>query len=160
MKTVKIFSLILLLVGLNKLTIAQPLPNDSLDIADSVKVELASTTPQSISAVNTFQFDDSAFSKITTKGVLIVFSIFSVGILLGGWLVFFFSKRKIYSILEEERVYYLDYPPLRSEKSIFHYITLFHILKRRKDSYKSHSSELKKQMDELETENIELKKKN
>lgn len=108
---------------------------------------------------NTFQFNEPSKVLITTKMMIIYFLLVLLGVLIGASFVYSFSKRKIYSILREERVYYLDYPPLKSEKSIFHYITLFHVLKRRKDSYKKHNMELKTELESLELENSELKHK-
>lgn len=97
---------------------------------------------------NTFQFEESSISF--NKTYLFLYSlIFFIGLIIGAFAVFIFSKKKIYKILREERVYYLDYPPLKNEKSIFHYITLFHILKRRKDSYKIRNAQLRQQMEEL-----------
>ena len=125
-----------------------------IEILDNYEQMLANLVePEIASAENTFTFNDLSPSVITTKGVLTIISIFMLGLLVGAWLVFYFTKRKIYSILKEERVYYLDYPPLKTEKSIFHYITLFHVLKRRKDSYKRRNRELQKAIEELETSN-------
>lgn len=112
-----------------------------------------------LSVENAYEFNDPNKINITTRMILLYTLLVLIGVLIGGWLVFSFSKRKIYSILNEEKVYYLDYPPLKTEKSIFHFITLFHILKRRKDSYKKHNMDLKKELEMLELENSELKKK-
>lgn len=110
-------------------------------------------------AESMIEFDDASELTISTLVWFILLSVFAVGAFIGAWLVFYFSKRKIYSILQEERVYYLDYPPLKSEKSIFRYITLFHVLKRRKDSYKRLNLQLRKEMEQLKSENDELKSK-
>lgn len=129
-----------------------------IEILEAYERDLALlATPTAVAAENIFEFDDAPNFTLSTKGVFISVSILIVGMLFGGWLVFFYSKHKIYSILEEERVYYLDYPPLKSEKSIFHFITLFHVLKRRKDSYKRHNAEMKKKLEQLEFENSETR---
>lgn len=117
------------------------------------------TSSEDILSDNTFKFDKVSKSYNTAKSVLVIASIFIAGLLVGAWGVFYYTRQKIYSILEEERVYYLDYPPLKSEKSIFHYITLFHVLKRRKDTYKRLNYELRKEMELLEAENSQLKGK-
>lgn len=156
MKTNKALVLIILLVGLTKLTYAQVSVNDITDKSDSYESSLSINTNQGASIENVFQFDDYPIPVITTKRVLILFLIFIIGVFLGGWSVFYFSKRKIYSILENEKAYYLDYRPLKTEKSIFRYITLFHVLKKRKDSCKRHNLELRAQMEELENKNKEL----
>lgn len=109
--------------------------------------------------IGMYEYVEQAAMAMSAKEIVIgVFLIF-IGALIGGSLVYYYSKRKIHNILQEERVYYLDYPPLKTEKSIFHYITLFHVLKKRKDSYKRHNTELKMEMDELEAENASLKGK-
>ncbi|MDD4727139.1 MAG: hypothetical protein PHN55_00090 [Dysgonamonadaceae bacterium] len=131
-----------------------------VEILDGYKKELINLANlKNVSAENLYTFDDDPKLFVSTKQSLILLLIFICGGIIGGWIVFYFSKRRIYSILEEERVYYLDYPPLKTEKSIFHYITLFHVLKRRKDSYKNHSRTLKNQMDNMELENQKLKDK-
>ena len=131
-----------------------------VEIIDGYKKELINLANlKNDSAENLYTFDDDPKLFVSTKQSLILLLIFICGVFIGGWIVFYFSKRRIYSILEEERVYYLDYPPLKTEKSIFHYITLFHVLKRRKDSYKNHSRTLKNQMDDMELENQKLKDK-
>ena len=111
------------------------------------------------SVENTFQFNEPSKIFITSRMIILYTMLVLIGVLIGASFVFFFSRSKIYSILSEERVYYLDYPPLKTEKSIFHFITLFHILKRRKDSYKKHNLDLKKELEVLELENSELKQK-
>ncbi len=127
---------------------------------ESSNEDLLTLNPhQDASAENMIVFDDASALTISTRVWFILLSVFAVGAFIGAWFVFYFSKRKIYSILQEERIYYLDYPPLKAEKSIFHYITLFHVLKRRKDSYKRLNLQLRKEMEQLESENDELKSK-
>ena len=145
----KILLLLFLFISSSTIALSMTSLNNFSDVTDNISSELISTSPKNISNENTFAFDDVSRSVNTTKVTLIVLAIFILGIFIGAWIVFSFSKRKIYSILEEERVYYLDYPPLKTEKSIFHYITLFHVLKRRKDSYKRHNRELQKEMEEM-----------
>lgn len=106
---------------------------------------------------NTFNFDETTESHFTAKNILMIILIFIIGLVVGAFGVYYYSKQKVYSILKEERVYYLDYPPLKNEKSIFHYITLFHVLKRRKDTYKRLNHELRKDMEILEAKNSKSK---
>lgn len=112
-----------------------------------------------VSNMNMFEYIEETALAVNGKEILVNIFMLLLGLVIGVWLVYSYSKRKIYTILDEERVYYLDYPPLKTEKSIFHYITLFHVLKRRKDSYKRHNKDLKKRIDELEIENLSLKEK-
>jgi len=97
------------------------------------------------------------------------FGIFMLGLLLGGSLVFFISKRKIYSILDFEKDKYLHDLRLSGKNFIFKYIGLFYILKQRKIDYKnkldSKSGDktdvlLKEQIETLRNENLKLKQKN
>lgn len=123
----------------------------------NVSVDLSNV--QEDSNISMFEYVDQSAMTLSGKEIFLYILLILIGALTGAFLTFYYSKRKIYIILEEERVYYLDYPPLKTEKSIFHYITLFHILKRRKDSYKRHNNDLKKEMNELELEIVRLKEK-
>ena len=142
------------------ITLGQTKLTKQIGTKESSNADLLTLNPhQDASAENMIVFDDASALTISTRVWFILLSVFAVGAFIGAWFVFYFSKRKIYSILQEERIYYLDYPPLKAEKSIFHYITLFHILKRRKDSYKKLNLQLRKEMEQLESENDELKSK-
>lgn len=133
----------------------------SLKTTSNNKSQLSelSASPDDVFTENTFKFDETMEFHFTAKNILIVTSLFILGLVIGAFGVYYYSKRRVYSILKEERVYYLDYPPLKNEKSIFHYITLFHVLKRRKDTYKRINHELRKAMEQMEAENSKLKQK-
>lgn len=97
------------------------------------------------------------------------FGIFLIGLLLGGSLVFFISKRKIYSILDFEKDKYLHDLRLSGETFIFKYIGLFYVLKKRKEDYKNEIDGkngdksnilLKEQIETLKRENLKLKQLN
>ena len=130
-----------------------------IEIIDNYEKDLSSIIIVSKATVeNIFEFIEPHKLLITSK-MIIGYSLFVlVGILMGALMVFLYSKRKINSILREEKIYYMDYRPLKTEKSIFQYITLFHILKRRKDSYKKHNQQLKIEIESLELENFKIKK--
>ena len=66
---------------------------------------------------------------------------FVLGLLFGGWLVFFISKRKIYKILEYEKSKYLQELRLVDKSFVFKYIGLVHILKESKDEYKKNEGD-------------------
>ena len=131
----------------------------SIIVENTENVSVNPSKGQEDSNVNIYEYLEQSTVTMSGKEIFIYILFVLIGALIGGFLTFYYSKRKIYTILEEERVYYLDYPPLKTEKSIFHYITLFHILKRRKDSYKRQNKELKKEMNELELEIDRLKEK-
>lgn len=131
----------------------------SIIVENTENVSVNPSKGQEDSNVNIYEYLEQSTVTMSGKEIFIYILLVLIGALIGGFSTFYYSKRKIYSILEEERVYYLDYPPLKTEKSIFHYITLFHILKRRKDSYKRQNKELKKEMNELELEIDRLKEK-
>ncbi len=129
-------------------------------IVESTENDLTSLfTIHEDSNIDMYEFVEQSAMTMNAEDIIIDVFLVLIGALIGGFLVYYYSKRKIYTILEEERVYYLDYPPLKTEKSIFHYITLFHVLKRRKDSYKRLNTGLKKRIEELEAEYINLKEK-
>ena len=97
------------------------------------------------------------------------FGIFMLGLLLGGSLVFFISKRKIYSILDFEKDKYLHDLRLSGKNFIFKYIGLFYVLKQRKEDYKNKIDSkngdkpdvlLKEQIETLKRENLKLKQIN
>lgn len=97
------------------------------------------------------------------------FGIFLIGLLLGGSLVFFISKRKIYSILYFEKDKYLHDLRLSGKTFIFKYIGLFYVLKKRKEDYKNEIDSkngdksnvlLKEQIETLKRENLKLKQLN
>jgi len=97
------------------------------------------------------------------------FGVLLIGILLGGSLVFFISKRKIYSILDFEKDKYLHDLSLSGKTFIFKYIGLFYILKKRKEDYKKEIDSkngdktddlLKEQIETLQKENLKLKQIN
>ena len=131
----------------------------SVIVENTENVSVNPSKDQEDSNVNIYEYLEQSTVTMSGKEIFIYILLVLIGALIGGFLTFYYSKRKIYTILEEERVYYLDYPPLKTEKSIFHYITLFHILKRRKDSYKRQNKDLKKEMNELELEIDRLKEK-
>lgn len=131
----------------------------SIIVENTENVSVNPSKGQEDSNVNIYEYLEQSTVTMSGKEIFIYILLVLIGALIGGFSTFYYSKRKIYTILEEERVYYLDYPPLKTEKSIFHYITLFHILKRRKDSYKRQNKELKKEMNELELEIDRLKEK-
>ncbi len=131
----------------------------SIIVENNENVSVNPSKGQEDSNVKTYEYLEQSTVTMSGKEIFIYILFVLIGALIGGFLTFYYSKRKIYTILEEERVYYLDYPPLKTEKSIFHYITLFHILKRRKDSYKRQNKDLKKEMNELELEIDRLKEK-
>lgn len=98
-----------------------------------------------------------------------IFGIFMLGLLLGGSLVFFISKRKIYSILDFEKDKYLHDLRLSGKNFIFKYIGLFYVLKQRKEDYKNKIDSkngnkpdvlLKEQIEALKRENLKLKQIN
>lgn len=128
-----------------------------VESTENVSLDLSNV--QEDSNMSMFEYVEQSAVALSGKEIFIYILLILIGALTGGFLTFYYSKRKIYTILEEERVYYLDYPPLKTEKSVFHYITLFHILKRRKDSYKRQNKDLKKEMNELELEIDRLKEK-
>lgn len=95
-------------------------------------------------------------------------ALFLLGLLFGGWLVFFISKQKIYSILDFEKDKYLHDLRLSDKTFIFKYVGLFYVLKKRKEDYKNEidsqsydktSALLKEQIQALKKENLELKQK-
>lgn len=131
----------------------------SIIVENTENVSVNPSKGQEDSNVNIYEYLEQSTVTMSGKEIFIYILLVLIGALIGGFSTFYYSKRKIYTILEEERVYYLDYPPLKTEKSIFHYITLFHILKRRKDSYKRQNKDLKKEMNELELEIDRLKEK-
>ena len=131
----------------------------SIIVENNENVSVNPSKGQEDSNVKTYEYLEQSTVTMSGKEIFIYILLVLIGALIGGFSTFYYSKRKIYTILEEERVYYLDYPPLKTEKSIFHYITLFHILKRRKDSYKRQNKDLKKEMNELELEIDRLKEK-
>lgn len=131
----------------------------SIIVENNENVSVNPSKGQEDSNVKTYEYLEQSTVTMSGKEIFIYILFVLIGALIGGFLTFYYSKRKIYTILEEERVYYLDYPPLKTEKSIFHYITLFHILKRRKDSYERQNKDLKKEMNELELEIDRLKEK-
>ena len=131
----------------------------SIIVENNENVSVNPSKGQEDSNVKTYEYLEQSTVTMSVKEIFFFILFVRIGVLIEGFLTFYYSKRKIYTILEEERVYYLDYPPLKTEKSIFHYITLFHILKRRKDSYKRQNKDLKKEMNELELEIDRLKEK-
>lgn len=134
--------------------------NKKHEIIESYQRDLSKLSSNvNVSNMSMYEYVEKSALAVNGKETLVNILMLLLGVVIGVWLIYSYSKRKIYTILEEERVYYLDYPPLKSEKSIFHYITLFHVLKRRKDSYKRHNKDLKKQIEELEQENVSLKEK-
>lgn len=102
----------------------------------------------------------------TRKHWIIYLSIFILGIVLGGLLIFFVSRNNIYSILNYEKDKYLRDVKLSDEEFIFKYVGLLYILKKSKDDYKSEFEKLKNsfitnpindEIEKLKKENAELK---
>lgn len=143
-------------MGQSALNVYSP---QSIIVENIENVSVNPSKGQEDSNVKTYEYLEQSTVTMSGKEIFIYILLVLIGALIGGFSTFYYSKRKIYTILEEERVYYLDYPPLKTEKSIFHYITLFHFLKRRKDSYKRQNKDLKKEMNELELEIDRLKEK-
>ncbi len=143
-------------MGQSALNVYSP---QSIIVENNENVSVNPSKGQEDSNVKTYEYLEQSTVTMSGKEIFIYILFVLIGALIGGFSTFYYSKRKIYTILEEERVYYLDYPPLKTEKSIFHYITLFHFLKRRKDSYKRQNKDLKKEMNELELEIDRLKEK-
>ena len=81
-------------------------------------------------------------------GPLFTFLIFIAGLLIGGWIVFLISKRKIYSILEYEKSEYSNKLDEEIESFTFKYIGLVNILKNRKDWYKENSKRVENALNE------------
>ncbi len=91
--------------------------------------------------------------------------LFILGMLIGGGLIFFISKHRIYSILKVEKDSYLYDLKLMNEQFIFKYLGLIYILWQRKESYKTENSKrdiktlqdtFVNQIEELEKENLDL----
>jgi len=77
--------------------------------------------------------------QIPLKSYLVFASIFFIGLIVGGWLIFVISKKKIYSILDVEKHHYIKKYLNNGERFIFKYIGVVYILKKQKDLYKNES---------------------
>lgn len=158
-KTLFLISILFCLITMSMAQTASSDYSTQNVLTESNEKEIANLSDsESDLSISKFEYVDQSAISLSGKEVFIYMALFLIGVFIGGWVTFYYSKKNIYSILDEERVYYLDYPPLKSEKSLFHYITLFHVLKRRKDSYKKHNKELRKEIDSIELENSALKK--
>ncbi|WP_149277654.1 hypothetical protein [Pareuzebyella sediminis] len=71
-----------------------------------------------------------------STGPLFYILVFIAGLLIGGWIVFFISKQKIYSILQDEKFKYLNDLKDEGESFFFKYLGMVYILKKSKDSHK------------------------
>ncbi len=86
------------------------------------------------------------------------FGIFLIGLLLGGSLVFFISKREIYSILDFEKKKYLSELKFSGKTFIFKYVGLVYLLKERKNFHKNESKKNKEDIESLNEQNNKLVK--
>lgn len=107
--------------------------------------------------------------EVSASNFTMNISLFLIGVLLGGWLIFSYSKQKIYALLRAEKREYREEYRKYGKIFTFPYIQLIYILKDRKDHYKNKVSEkinssktleLEEKIKVLEDENIKLRSQN
>ncbi len=90
--------------------------------------------------------------SILWSGAVVDFLWFLSGIGIGGFMVYQYSKRNIYKILNEEKLTYLELLPKHRSPFYFKYLGIVEVLKKRKD-------EKKKEIDKLNLENQSARNK-
>ena len=103
------------------------------------------TNNHSFNELNSIENVDKAKS-ILWSGIVVNFLWFFSGICIGGFLIYRYSKRIIYSILSEEKSTYLDLLQKHKSQFFFKYLGIVAILKTSKD-------EKKMEIDKLNLEN-------
>ena len=93
------------------------------------------------------QYDDVSFHISLTDKILILSAII-IAFMIGGFISYFLLKRKVSSILREEKYSYYSEIENTERFHPFELVALIEILKIRKDKYKKESEQLKKDIDE------------
>lgn len=150
---INLITVLLFLLSYTLSSFSQNLQNDSISenrlITDSVVSDsLLSIDLQSPEVIS--ESNDSQNENIILEiGIYVLLFIF--GIIIGALLVYFYTKKQIYSILSDEKSTYIKKLNQEEYSYVFKYIGLVYILYSNKNDYKSKFVNLQQKLKEVQS---------